>query len=73
MVNKEKVEPETEGNDEHGQYDDKAGHGVEDVLEHEDEDAEGGELLEVGEQVEPGQGQDEGADGPFPALQWKKY
>ena len=45
-----KAEAESDDKDEHDEK--ELEHGEADVPEHEDEDAEGGELLEVGKQVE---------------------
>ena len=65
-----KAEAESNDKDEHDEK--ELEHGVADVPEHEDEDAEGGKLLEVGQQVEPGHGQDERTNRPTPALPSKK-
>ena len=67
-----KEEAAAEGDDEEDKDDGKLGDSVDDVVEHEDEDAEGGKLLEVGEQVEPGHGEDERPDRPPPALPRKE-
>ena len=62
------MEAKTKGNDEYNHDHKEPGHGLEDVIEHDDEDAKGRQLAEVGEQVEPGTGDDEGTHWPAPAL-----
>ena len=59
-----KAEAESNDKDEHDQK--ELEHGEADVP---DEDAEGGEQLEVGEQVEPGHCQDDRPYLPTPTLQ----
>ena len=61
-----KAEPESYEEDEENKS--KLGGGGEDVLEHEDVDPEVGDVLEVGEEVQPGRRDQEGSHGPLPAL-----
>ena len=72
IILEQDVEAEAKSNDKDKHDEEELEHGVADVPEHEDEDAEGGKLLEVGEQVEPGHGKDEGPNRPTPALPSKK-
>ena len=72
IVLEQDVEAQAKSNDKDKHDDEELDHGVADVPEHEDEDAEGGKLLEVGEQVEPGHGQDERPNRPTPALPSKE-
>lgn len=62
------MEAKTKGNDEYNHDHKEPGHGLEDVIEHDDEDAEGRQLAEVGEQVEPSAGDNERTHRPAPAL-----
>ena len=62
------METEPKGDDEDDEDDGELGDGVDDVVEHEDEDAEVGDVAEVLEGVEPGKGDEEGSNGPLPAL-----
>ena len=66
------MEAKAKGNNKDKHDEEELEHGEADVPEHEDEDAEGGKLLEVGEQVEPGHGEDERPDRPPPALPRKE-
>ena len=63
------MKAEAESDDKHKHDEKELEHGEADVPEHQNEDAEGGELLEVGEQVEPGHRQDERPNWPTPTLQ----
>ena len=63
------MKAEAESDDKHKHDEKELEHGEADVPEHQNEDAEGGELLEVGEQVEPGHRQDERPYWPTPTLQ----
>ena len=72
VVLEQNVEAQAKSNDKDKHDDEELEHGVADVSEHEDEDAEGGKLLEVGEQVESGRGQDERPNRPSPALPCKE-
>ena len=58
----EAVEAEGEGHDEEDDDDRELEEGDEHVLEHDDVDAQEGELLDVDEQVEPSHDDAEGAD-----------
>ena len=62
------MESQGKGDDEDDQDDGKLGDGVDDVVDHEDEDAEVGHVAEVLEEVEPGDGDQEGSNRPLPAL-----
>ena len=62
------MESESKRHDEDDEDDGKLGDGVDDVVEHEDEDAEVGDVAEVLERVEPGEGDEEGSDGPLPTM-----
>ena len=68
LIDEQDVESQSKGHDEDDEDDGKLGDGVDDVVEHEDEDAEVGDVAEVLEGVEPGEGDEEGADRPLPAL-----
>ena len=72
IVLEQDVEAESKSNDKDEHDEEELEHGEADVPEHEDEDAQGGKLLEVGQQVEPGHGQDERPNWPTPALPSKK-
>ena len=48
------MEAQAKRNNEHSHDQKEAKHGEENILKHEDEDTEGGKLLEVGEEVYPG-------------------
>ena len=61
------MESQGKGDDEDDQDDGKLGDGVDDVVEHEDEDAEVGHVAEVLEGVQPGEGDEEGSSWPLPA------
>ena len=56
------MEPQGEGDDEQGADDGELEEGLEHVREHYDVDAEEGELANVGQQVQPGGGDGDGAD-----------
>ena len=62
------MEAKTKGNNEDNHDHKEPGHGLEDIIEHDDEDAKGRQLAEVGEQVEPGTGDNERTHRPAPAL-----
>ena len=49
IVLEQDVEAQAKSNDKYKHDDEELDHGVADVPEHEDEDAEGGKLLEVGQ------------------------
>ena len=68
LIDEQDVEPQSKGDDEDDEDDGKLGDSVDDVVEHEDEDAEVGDVAEVLERVEPGEGDEEGSNGPLPAL-----
>ena len=55
-----------EGHYEHGDHHRRLEEGLEDVGEHDDVDAEEGQLPDVGQQVEPGRRDGEGAEDPLP-------
>ena len=63
------MEAKPKGNDEYCQDYSKLCHSVDDLVEHKDEEAEVGDVAEVGEEVEPGRGHQQGANWPLPALQ----
>ena len=56
------MEPQREGDDEQGADDGELEEGLEHVREHDDVDPEEGELANVGQQVQPGGGDGDGAD-----------
>ena len=62
------MKAKTEGRQEDNEDDRKLCHGVDDVIEHEDEDAKERDILEVGEEVEPGDADKKGSNRPLPAL-----
>ena len=55
LVEDERVESEAEGNDEDEEDCGEGEEGLEDVDEHDDVDAEEGQLADVDQEVEPGQ------------------
>ena len=67
------MEAKAKSNDKDKHNEEELEHGEADVPEHEDEDAEGGKLLEVGEEVEPGHSQDERPNRPTPALTGEEF
>ena len=68
LFDEEKMKAEPESYEEDEENKSKLGGGGEDVLEHEDVDPEVGDVLEVGEEVQPGRRDQEGSHGPLPAL-----
>ena len=62
------VEPHGESDDKEGADDGELEEGLHDVGEHDDVDAEKGKLADVGEEVEPGHGDADGAHLPLPVL-----
>ena len=67
LIDEQDVESESKRHDEDDEDDGKLGDGVDDVVEHEDEDAEVGHVAEVLEGVQPGKGDEEGSSWPLPA------
>ena len=64
----ERMEAEAEGDDENDEDDGELEEGLEDVEEHDDVDAEEGQLPDVTKEVEPGQDHRDGSHLPLPTL-----
>ena len=63
------MKTKAKSDEENDQYDEEVEGRLEDILEHENVDPEEGDVLEVGEEVEPGDRHQEGAHWPLPALE----
>ena len=68
LIDEQDVESQPKSDDEDDEDDGKLGDSMEDVVEHEDEDAKVGDVAEVLERVEPGEGDEEGSNRPLPAM-----
>ena len=68
LVDEQDVEAQPKSDDEDDEDDGKLGNSVDDVVEHEDEDAKVADEAKLEEEVQPGGRDDEGSKGPLPAL-----
>ena len=68
LVDEQDVEAQPKSDDEDDEDDGKLGDSMDDVVEHEDEDAKVGDIAKVLERVEPGEGDEEGSNGPLPTV-----
>lgn len=68
LVLEHSKEGQGKGDDEEEEDDEELGEGVEDVGEHDDVDAEARKLLDEEEQIQPGQEDGNGSQGPLPLL-----
>ncbi len=69
LCDEQRVEPQSEGDDEDCEDDDEAEEGLQDVEEHDDVDSEVGQLPDVPQEVQPGQDDHHRPELPLPALE----
>ena len=71
LIDQNNMKSKTKSHNEDDQNYNKAGGSLGDVDEHENVDAKEGHVLEVSEEVEPGESDQKGANRPLPTLRRK--